>query len=424
MNALDDVLRHLDADEVVALSIELGSIDSPSGEEHEVADRLERWCREEGFEARRVRYDDTHAGNMLAVAPGTGRGRSLLFNSHMDTVVRAGDRTYFAAPDDPALHTAWREGDRLIGVGLVNDKGPMAAWLVAAAAIRRSGVRLAGDLVLTMVTGEIGHEPVDEFQGPRWHGKDLGSRYVATHGGVADFAIVAETTGFRPVWAEAGKAFLKVSVAGRSSGVYTPYLARPYAPADEPNAVVRAARLVTAIESWALDWEERNTVATAGGIVAPTVNIGAMRAGHPTQPVLTPASCQLYLDVRLPPGATPLQAQAELRDLLAHCGLDGTVEVYLFRRGYVAEGAEPVIDALVEATSIEIGEPPPAPERTVASSMWRDLNVFNEMGIPAVTFGPGGGTGGGNRGLGVDELVGAARIYARTALAICGVGRG
>ena len=79
--------------------------------------------------------------------------------------------------------------------------------------------------------------------------------------------------------------------------------------------------------------------------MVPTVNIGAIRAGHPTQPVLTPAACRLFLDVRLPPGATPLTAQAELRELLDKCGLDGQVDVYLFRRGYVAEGAEPVVDA-------------------------------------------------------------------------------
>lgn len=420
MTDTDRVLAHLDDDEIVDLAVELASIDSPSGEEHEVADRIERWCSAEGFATRRVRYDEHHAGNVLAVHRGTGRGRSLLFNSHMDTVVRRGDATYFTDPDDPVLHSGWREGDTLVGVGLVNDKGPMAAWMMAAAAIRRSGVTLAGDVVLTMVTGEIGYEPVDEYQGPRWHGKDLGTRYLATHGGVADFAIVAETTGFHTVWAEAGKAFFKITVDGRSNGVYTPYLDRPYSRGDEPNAVVRAAGVIAAIEEWALDWSASQTIDTPGGTVVPTANIGAVRAGHPSQPILTPASCRIYLDVRLPPGATPSVARRELVELLDRCGVPGTVEPYLFRRGYVAEGAEPLITELEVATAREVALAPPPPERPVASSMWRDLNVFNEMGIPAVTFGPGGGTGGGNRGITVDELVAASRIYARTAMAMCG----
>jgi acetylornithine deacetylase/succinyl-diaminopimelate desuccinylase-like protein len=296
----------------------------------------------------------------------------------------------------------------------------MAAWMMAAAAIRRAGVRLSGDLVLTMVTGEIGFEPVDEYQGQRWHGKDFGTRYVATHGGVADYAIVAETTGFQTVWAEAGKAFFKITVKGRSNGVYTPYLDRPYSLEDEPNAVVRAARVIAAIENWAPEWARTQTVVSPGGTVVPTVNIGAVRAGHPSQPVLTPAACYIYVDVRLPPGATPLGARRELLELLDRCGVTGTVDVYLYRRGYVAEGAASLVTELDAATVIELGALPDPPQRPVASSMWRDLNVFNEMGIPAVTFGPGAGTGGGNRGLTVDELVAASRIYARTAMAICG----
>ncbi len=58
--------------------------------------------------------------------------------------------------------------------------------------------------------------------------------------------------------------------------------------------------------------------------------------------------------------------------------------------------------------------------------MWRDLNIFNEVGIPAVTFGPprrtpGGGPwrGGDDRFFTKDDLLEAARIYALTALAIC-----
>lgn len=114
MTDIDRVMRHLDRDEVVELALELSSIDSPSGEEHDVADRIESWCRDEGFDASRLRYDDAHAGNVLALHRGSGGGRSLLFNSHMDTAVRNGDRTYFADPDDPVFHTAWREADSLI----------------------------------------------------------------------------------------------------------------------------------------------------------------------------------------------------------------------------------------------------------------------------------------------------------------------
>jgi hypothetical protein len=55
--------------------------------------------------------------------------------------------------------------------------------------------------------------------------------------------------------------------------------------------------------------------------------------------------------------------------------------------------------------------------------MWRDLNVYNELGMPAVTFGPGQGTGAGNVSIAVDDLASCARIFARTALEICSTPR-
>ena len=51
--------------------------------------------------------------------------------------------------------------------------------------------------------------------------------------------------------------------------------------------------------------------------------------------------------------------------------------------------------------------------------MWRDLNVWNELGMPAVTFGPGVGTGGGKASLPLDDLAKASRIYLRVMTDIC-----
>src|SRR5439155_672574 len=81
-------------------------------------------------------------------------------------------------------------------------------------AIKDSGVRLKGDLLLMAVVGEIGVEPVDEFQSPAYLAKEPGTRFAITHGGVADYALVAEGTDFGIVGVEAGKAFFKVTVFG------------------------------------------------------------------------------------------------------------------------------------------------------------------------------------------------------------------
>lgn len=416
---LSSVLDGIQREEVSELALALAELESPSGAEHRVSDHLFDWCRRVGFRTRRLRAHPSLAANLLAVWPGTGGGRSLLFNSHLDVLAPVAGDPYFRDPDAPDLHGGRRRDGTVVGVGVVNDKGPMAAWLVAAAAIAQAGVRLPGDLMLSMVTGEIGYEPVDELDGPEHHGKDFGARYLATHGGVADAVLVAETTGFHPLWVEPGKAFFAIRVEGAPRGLYTPYLARPYPEWEHPNAIVRAGRLLPALEAWAEAYERRSRRRFQGGVVAPKVNLGAIRAGDPARPIMTPAHCSLYLDVRIPPGSSPLDVREELRAVMAEAAVEGEVELYLYRQGCQAEGAELLLDAIGAALAAEgIAPTEPAPE--TASSMWRDLNVWNEMGFPAVTCGPGAGTGAGGAEIAEGDLFRAARLYARIALAVCG----
>jgi acetylornithine deacetylase/succinyl-diaminopimelate desuccinylase-like protein len=47
----------------------------------------------------------------------------------------------------------------------------MAAFMLAAKAIKDANVAKRGDIIMTMVVGEIGMGPIDEFQGPKYIGK-------------------------------------------------------------------------------------------------------------------------------------------------------------------------------------------------------------------------------------------------------------
>lgn len=47
--------------------------------------------------------------------------------------------------------------------------------------------------------------------------------------------------------------------------------------------------------------------------------------------------------------------------------------------------------------------------------MWRDVNAFNEVGIPAITYGPHSH----KRALTVESLYQAACVYARIAVELC-----
>lgn len=50
--------------------------------------------------------------------------------------------------------------------------------------------------------------------------------------------------------------------------------------------------------------------------------------------------------------------------------------------------------------------------------MWRDLNCFNEMRIPSLTYGPGV-SGGGIFRMPIETLVTGVKLYATTELDLC-----
>jgi acetylornithine deacetylase/succinyl-diaminopimelate desuccinylase-like protein len=418
------VLDHLDVDELVKVALDLGNIDSPTGSEGPVAEYVHDWLGRQGIAARKVALMPDRP-NVIGTLPGHGRGRSLVFNSHMDTTIHKDEWWTTRRAADPVFHSAWREGDVLVGNGVCNDKGPMASWLLAAKAIKDSGVRLKGDLVLMAVVGEIGLEPVDEFQSPAYLAKEAGTRFAITHGGVGDYALVAEGTDFGLVGVEAGKAFFKVTVFGHDLPIYTPYIGRPTPVEKNPSAIVRAAPLIQRIEAWALEYEGRHRYECAGGVIVPRVNIGAIRGGVPYKITKTVQQCALYVDVRITPAQNPLDVREELRDLLAGLGLEGEVELFVYRPAFEAdpEKVRPLASAVTRAHEALIGGAPPnaAPP---FSSMWRDINCFNEMRIPSLTYGPGVSVGGGNFGMPIATLVAGARLYALTALDLCNQDRG
>ena len=171
------------------LAYRLGAIEAPAGAEGPAADEVEAWLQEQGFRPRRIGLVEERP-SIVGRLQGRGSGPTLVFNAHLDTAIGREDTLTYVDPAQPKYVSAWREGDRVYGNGVVNDKAPMACFLIAAAAIARSGVELAGDLILHAVPGEIGLEPVDEFQGPAHLGKDLGARYAIAHGVIGDAALV------------------------------------------------------------------------------------------------------------------------------------------------------------------------------------------------------------------------------------------
>jgi len=413
----DEVIGRIDPQEVVDLALALGNIDSPTGAEGPAGQYVYDWLAANGFRPRKYALVEDRF-NVAATLDGTGGGYSLVFNAHLDTTLRPDAIWSAKDPNDPLYHSAWVEGDEIFGDGVVNDKGPMAAFLVAAKAIRDAGASLKGDLVVSAVAGEISREPIDEFVGPGYLSKDLGVRFMATHGVVGDFALVAEGTGFGIVGIEPGKAHFKVTIETDTPRYYTPYLPRPTGMADAPNAIVRAAAAIEAFERWATDYERRHRYEGPSGTIVPKASVNAIRSGYPFNLTSAPQVAAFYVDTRLLPGANPLDLRDELRGVLREAGVTGTVELFLYRPGFEAIGAERLVETIRRCHD-QVFDRPPQIVAEATTSMWRDTNAFNELGIPAISYAPRAASHAARKAFKVRDLTDAAVVYARIALDLC-----
>jgi acetylornithine deacetylase/succinyl-diaminopimelate desuccinylase-like protein len=430
--AAESILAEIREDEVSAVVMDLVSIPSPPGKERAAAKFVFDWFRKHGIQAelQQIAGDRFNAVGRIT---GAGGGKSLTLNGHIDTA--------FAGEDDDAavlgLETgaaeyqpkAFLKDGRIYGQGVTNDKGSVAAFMVAAKAIAASGLTLKGDLLLAAVCGEIERAPIDEYQGADYLGFGYGTRHLLTYGGMTDMAIVAEpcksdNSQFGVTWGLPGGLYLKVSLFGRP--LYAPYTRRE----AKENAVVNAARVIDAIEAWGASFEVAHRYEFENGIIVPKVNIGAIRGGLPYKPNYSPGVCSVYVDIRVPPQRDPLDVAAEVDQTLKGLQLElgYRIEIYRSQRGYHSpfERVAPVVQAVQEAHGMLFDGSRMGKAIATANSTWNDLNLYAERGIPAVKCGvlpEAEATGKARLSLRPKDLTNLAKLYALAALELCNTPR-
>lgn len=428
MDRIDGVIGAIGEarEELAELALTLGNTYGPVGAERATAEVVHDWWRDQAVDSRLVEMVEDRA-NVIATIGADGRGAAtadpaatLIFNAHLDTEASGPDYDHLMDVPDPNRTGAWREGDRLFGHTVLNDRGCMAAFMIAGRALAQHAGPLPGRVLFTSVAGETGQAPVDEYRGLRYEGKGFGSSYLVEHGLVGDFALVAETTDFASCWYNCGAAYYKVTLRG--SNMYTPRLMRPADRRDHPNAIVKAAAAVEAIERWAIEREALLARPTPCGEVRPKAQVGAIRGGIPWRPNRSSPYCALYVDVRTLPGEPVAPITDSLHSAITGAGIDAEIELIMAKAGAVAAGIEPLAAAVAAAHRAVRGEPQPPAAEVAVVSMWRDTNVFNKAGIAALTFGPPRGRADvqGRGHFELTDLVDAARMYALVALQIAG----
>ena len=203
-------------DEMVAETSELVRIPSVSGSdaENEAQSALAGRLVGRGYEVDHWQLDLDALGShpdfpgtevsrreawgLVAVLKGTGDGATLMLNGHID-VVPIGDRDAWR---DPPFAGGVRDG-RLHGRGACDMKAGLVASIFAMDALRASGVRLRGDVVLASVQGE-------EDGG-------LGTFGLLQRGWRADACVVPEPTELDIIPANSGALTFRLRVRGEAT---------------------------------------------------------------------------------------------------------------------------------------------------------------------------------------------------------------
>ncbi|HSE80632.1 MAG TPA: M20/M25/M40 family metallo-hydrolase [Gaiellaceae bacterium] len=307
--------------------------------EAKIARFVAGWLEAAGLE---VEVEEVAPGrfNSVGIARGSGGGKTLLLNAHLDTVGVAG----MERPFEPAVVNG-----RMHGRGSYDMKAGLAAIMLAGAEAARAGLR--GDVIVTAVCDEevasIGTARVAE-------------RYRA------DAAIVSEPTELRLVLAHKGFVGFEIETKGRAAHGSRPDLG--------VDAIAHMGHVLVGIEG--LDRRLRasptHPLLGSGSLHASVIEGGQEFSSYPER-------CLLKGERRTVPGETDAVVEGELRELLGD--LDGEVRVVLARQPFES----PADASIAELVARHAGAP-----EVVGVPFWADSALLSAAGIPTVVFGPAG----------------------------------
>ncbi len=413
-STLDDklvgkILAEIKEEEIVAMSCDVINIPSPTGHELQMAEYMRNALRQLGLTVVWQEVEESRA-NVVGRLVGSGGGKNLMFNGHMDTS-NTGDEDFLTGLGYKP-HAVVKDGF-VYGLGIYNMKGALVCYTHALKALLRAGVRLRGDFIIAAVAGEIEKTQWGEFKGKEYRGYGFGTHYLVNHGILPDMCILGEPTDMRVVLEHFGSMWVRISCTGIY--VHTAFCEGR----EEMNSIRRMHALMGPILNWINEWEKK---AAYGGKKA-VVNLGGIRGGHAWRASRTPERTDLFLDVRVPPTIAMNEARRDIQQMFSELekqhpdwGLE--FETYVSVPGAQIDEHHPMIHAIDANHQRIVGR---VPEREVVT--WcSDASVLSRYGVPTVNYGPSSGPRDkeGEK-VKIQTLVDITKIYALTAAELCGV---
>jgi acetylornithine deacetylase len=403
----------VDRDRLVDLATRLVNVPSFTGDEENAARLMAETFESLGLQVQWQQVEEGRA-NALGIWPGAGGGKSLMFNGHLDTSYSGREPWLRGVPGFQPQ--AFERDGRLYGLGISNMKGAVACYVEAVRALQDAGVRLRGDVLIAAVSGEIEKTQQGEAQGAQYRGYAAGTRYLVSHGGVADMCLLGEPTEGKVVLGHFGALWLRIRVHG--DFIHTAFSEGR----RDRNSILRAREVLDEILEWIPSWEDdpANSYRGAKAIV----NVGAVEGGFGWRASRTPHHTDLFLDVRVPPTKAMATARGEVLEMVRGLGerfpdygVEG--EVFVTAPGAEIEEGHELVAAIDAAHEEVWGE---APGRDV-TRWFSDASALTRYGVPTVNYGTSTGLMDVELGenLEIDGLVRTAEVYARVAQTVCGV---
>ncbi len=359
-------------DAAVALAAELIEIDSVNpglvpgaAGEVKIVDYLAARLTANGFVVERVEVSDTDPRpSLIATHTGTGAGRSIVLNGHLDTVGVSGMTDPFVA-----RIAGDRQTGHLHGRGACDMKAGVAAMVVAAETVAAEGPQ--GDIVLALVADEehasCGTEAVLERLSER----------------LPDACLVGEPTGLDLAGAHRGYAVIEVEFTGRPAHSAQPELG--------VNAVTHLGRFITAVLA-----RDAEIASAPGHPIAGNGSLMATVVAGGSSPFLIPATASAVIERRTVPGESLDSGRADVQRILDAMKLqdpavNATASLSLCRDAWQYDPSAEAGAALASALSRSLATSGGRPPEHVAFPYWMESALWEAAGVPTVVCGPSGG---------------------------------
>jgi len=293
--------------------------------------------------------------NVVGILKGSGGGPSLMLNGHTDTV--SADNMEI----DP--FAAEEKDGKIYGRGALDMKSGVAALIMAVQSIIEAGIKLKGDVILTLVADEeyasIGTETVvDEY--------------------TADAAIICEPTGLDIVIAHKGFAWTKIEIFGHAAHGSLPHRGI--------DAIVKAGKVLAAIEELGKTHLKQKTHPLLG---SPSIHASLIAGG--TELSTYPDYCKIELERRNLPAEDRKLVTEEIQGLLQNIQLQddqfkADFDVFFFRPAFEISPDQPIVQTVSRAFESICHRAP----KFEGMWAWLDSAILAQAGIPTVIFGPSG----------------------------------